>query len=117
MKINKKILREMVKKEITENWDDVYDDPMEAELARIAYDDDPGGEMIADAAGDEVIDAIHDMIKMDIEHYVKAGFSVEDATKKAKHDAAETLEIAMRMMESRQKQADANVVSGRLENK
>ena len=113
MKIDKKGLKAMIKNEMTlikENWDDVYDDPMEAELARVAYgtpEPDPGGEYIADAMGDEVIDAVHDMIKMDIEEYVSQGMSAEEATKKAKLDAAEILGIAARMIKERHMKSEA----------
>ena len=89
-------------KKLIEGWDDIYDDPYEAELARVAYvDDDPGGEMIADAAADQIIDDIQSLIKIDTEEYIAQGYSKEEAIKMAKQDAAKTLEMAMTIIQER----------------
>ena len=127
MKLNKNDLKKMVRKEISivkegAGWEGEYDEPWEAEMASIAYDTldpDPAGEFISDAAGDEVVDAVHQMIRMDIEDYVKRGMPEEEATKRAKADAVETLDIAMGMIKERQLKgaAERAFKRGRLESK
>jgi uncharacterized protein YjbJ (UPF0337 family) len=107
MKIKMKELKGLVK----ESWDDIYDDPYEAELANIAHSDPtPAMADQEDAAvesmAQEIMADIQSLIDVTKEDLLAQGHTEEEAAALAKKEAAETLEIYQMMFKERYMRSD-----------